>query len=547
MNKKLLNAFLCGVAILSMSVFNSCKTDLTDLDTRLRALETAWADLKVELGDAVINGLYITAHGKAADGSSYDLTFSDGKTINIPLVDGGGTEVSVTIANGVATITIDGEPYEIPLGPAVSSLVYRPEFEDGEVLLGKTDVNVKFLATPAISAEAVAAATVKVADVYELSARTRAGDQVLMSVVGGKATLDGEYISVPLRALEVTAGKLYSVSIQMVVSGTTISSNYFPVRIADDYEAKPEELDETIVPIAKYSPVLNENKSYTITVPGVELLQALNVKDFYGTTAPAGATFKVAPAGKQPEGAARDKQAMLAASLAADGTWEFTERPGTDFGATGFQIEVLVNDEVKARTNITITDPFKDVNFSAPLTALSVHVETGELFEPGVHEYDIARNITEDTFAVRHNPASTFIENFQNYSVSAGDDMILFNNGQRIVVTEEGQKLLGPGSRGINWFNRQTSVLSNGGSEIENGFDGVSGEYMRDKIGVGITNDGFIKTTDLYMGWGIRVGMGVEFEYAYGLKPMDDNRVLCYIFFNRAVHVENLPDIPPTK
>ncbi len=70
---------------------------------------------------------------------------------------------------------------------------------------------------------------------------------------------------------------------------------------------------------------------------------------------------------------------------------------------------------------------------------------------------------------------------------------------------------------------------------------------MRDKIGVGITNDGFIKTTDLYMGWGIRVGMGVEFEYAYGLKPMDDNRVLCYIFFNRAVHVENLPDIPPTK
>lgn len=547
MNKKLLNAFLCGVAILSMSVFNSCKTDLSDLEGRMRVIETAIVELQNQLNKAVMNGHSIVSYTVNENTGVYTLTLSNNEVITINAGSGGGSNVSVnTTEAGFVTITVNGEDYRFAVGSAVSSLVYRPEFEDGEVLLGGEDVNVKFLATPAISADAVAAATVKVADVYELSARTRAGDQVLMSVVGGKATLDGEYISVPLRALEVTAGKLYSVSIQMSVSGTTISSDYFPVRIADDYEAKPEELDETIIPIADYSPVKNEDKSYTITVNGAKMLQALNVKDFYGTTVPAGATFKVAPAGKQPEGDAQSKQSMLAASLAADGTWEFTERPGTDFGATGFQIEVLVNDEVKARTNIVINDPLKDVDFAmANANGQHLEINRDEPFHIGVNTYDVAVQINNDNFSERHGTGAAFIESFKTYTLMAGDEMILMNDGTRLVVTEDGQKYT-KNSRGLVWLMAQTSIAASqgvgGNGEIIGGWDGITGEDAV-AMGLELTSNGIFNTTAAYGGWALRLGFGIDFEYAYGSKRLGWN--IAFIWFNRRTCDEGVVDPSP--
>jgi hypothetical protein len=583
MNKKLLKALLCGVAVLSVSVFSSCKTDLSDIDSRLKVLETAWSDLKTQLGDAVVNGLYITSHGQASGGETYDITFSDGKTVKIPLVDGGGTEVTVEIANGVATITIDGVPYQIPLGPAVSSLVYRPEFADGYVLLGNEGANVKFLATPAVSADAVAAATVKIADVYQLG--TRAGDQVLMSVVGGKATLEGEYINVPIKALEVSAGALYSVSIQMVVSGTTISSNYFPVRIADDYAAKPEELDPSIVPASKYNPVLNEDNSYTITVDGLELLGALNVKSFYGDTAPAGATFAVAPAGKQPEGDAQAKRDMLAASLASDGTWAFVERPGTNFGSTGFQIEVLVNDEVKARTNVTIHDaiaamPAEDwkggilndlqAEWGGREKSLPMGASTID-FPASFFSYTPEGEGGDYDYTIIHGDRTGFFGKWPEFAV--GD--LIYNNGQKLVLADKGAAWAAK-SRGIYWFCRGLAIVApeplattdgkyvdelgratSGGEIVPNadwwGPMGEGPEYATGgmmsqgiEIGLALSADGVLSLPASYTGYGLRLGIGACYEYAYGCKRLGVGDQFGLFFFNRRMAPEGAT-MPPAR
>lgn len=574
MNKKLINALLCGVAILSVSVFNSCKTDISDIETRLRAIEVAWADLKADLNQAVLDGLYITAHGKATNGETYDITLSDGKTVQIPLVEGSGTEVTVDVSSkpGFAIITIDGTPYEIPLGAAVSSLVYRPDYDDQQVLLGTDDVNVKFLAKPALSADAVAGATVKFADVYELNARptSRAGDQVLMMVVGGKATLDGEYISVPIRALDVVADKLYSASIEMTVGGTTISSNFFPVKIADDYVAKPEELDATIIPDAKYSPVKNEDNSYTITVGGIEMLEPLNVKDFYGTTAPAAATYTVAPAGKQ-TGDAVGKQAMLAASLASDGTWAFTERPGTNFGATGFQIEVRVNDEVKARTNVVINDPLAGVDWTGGLLG-EAEAEYGNRargLPVGVSTFDIQPTFTSvgteaDTegdgpndWEILHGGSrDDFFAKWPTFMIKAGSNVVVSNNGERLVMDDYAAPLTAK-SRGLYWSISGLAIrpsndlgqdgvlwpefIGNDGQP----HGGTNGEWtpldvwddnasiQAEKYGITITADGILTMSAAYTGFCARIGLHASFEYAYGSHKLGAPNRFGLFFFNR--------------
>ncbi len=57
MNKHKLCALLLGVAILSVGSFSSCKSDDNELETRIRTLETKWADLESSLGKAVTDGL----------------------------------------------------------------------------------------------------------------------------------------------------------------------------------------------------------------------------------------------------------------------------------------------------------------------------------------------------------------------------------------------------------------------------------------------------------------------------------------------------------
>ncbi len=567
MKKKLLNALLCGVAILSVSVLASCKTDLSHVNSRLDALEGYYADVQAQLASALKEGNSVISY--ELSGSNYVITLNNGQKITIPLGEGGGSSVTVdTSTPGFVTITVNGTPYTFAVGSAVASLVYRPEFEDGIVELGTADVTVKFLAAPVVTD--LTGATFKVADVYEIAARTRAGDGALMMVPNGAGTLEGEFINVPLRALEVTAGESYSVSIQMSLNGTVINSNYFTVKIDDNYQAKPEELDETIIPDAKYAPVKNEDKSYTITVDGLDMLKALNVKDFYGTTAPATATYKVAPAGKQPEGDAQAKQAMLAASLAADGTWEFTERPGTTFGAAGFQIEVLVNDEVKARTNITITDPLANVDWTGGLSG-SAEAEYGARWGGlplGVSTFDVQTTFSsvgteedgegdgQNDWEIIHGGRDDFFAKWPTLMFMAGDDTVISNNGERL-VTSEFADALAVKSRGLYWdisgFCLRPPVDRGEDGNFFPAFIGIDGQPRggetgewsaidtwgadaRDKAaqyGITITPAGILTMTDVYSGYCARLGFEANFEWAYGSHRLGAGDRFGLFFYNR--------------
>ena len=62
--------------------------------------------------------------------------------------------------------------------------------------------------------------------------------------------------------------------------------------------------------------------------------------------------------------------------------------------------------------------------------------------------------------------------------------------------------------------------------------------------GLNITSDGFFKTTTAYGGWALRVGMGLEFEYDYGMKPIS-NGCLIYLWINRRTSAENVVDVAP--
>ncbi len=583
MNKKLLNALLCGVAILSVSVLASCKNDLSHVNSRLAALEGYYAEVQEQLAKALKEGNTVISYALSENGKNYVITLNNGQTISIPVGEGAGGGSSVTVDTskpGFVTITVNDEPYTFAVGSAVTSLIYRPEFEDGYVALGSEDVRVKFLAAPAVSD--VSTATFSVADVYEIGARpsTRAGNGELMSVPSGKGSLDGEFISVPLRALEVVGGSSYSVSIQMSLNGTVINSNYFTVKMDEGYVPKAEEIDETIIPDAKYSPVLNEDKSYTITVDGLEMLSPLNVKDFYGTTVPTGATFKVASAGKQPEGDAQGKQAMLAASLAADGTWEFTERPGTDFGANGFQIEVLVNDEVKARTNITINDELKDMDFtggllndlqaewggrnkSVPLGASAIDMQASFFSytpegEGGDYDYPII-----------HGDRAGFFGKWPSFNV--GEYGVILNNGSKLVLGELGEQYAVK-SRGIYWFCRGFAIVApeplattdgkyvdelgrgtTGGEITPNadwwgpqGVEFTGNGMMQQGLdrGFAISQDGVISFPDSYTGYGLRLGIGACYEYAYGVKKLGVGDQFGLFFFNRRMAPEGAT-MPP--
>lgn len=569
MNKKFLNVLLCGVAILSMGVFNSCKTDVNDLEARVRILEEKLTDLKTTLGDAAAKGLFITSGEWSDNGKLYTIIFSDTSKVEIPIVETGGTTVTVTLDpdKGVAVITIDGEPYEIPLGSAVSSLVYRPEFEDGIAYMGTNGmVNVKFLATPTLSAASVASATFEIADIYEVSARTRLGAGGLVEIVGTPSLGGDGYISVDIKGLDVQAGKTYATSIKMAVSGTTISSNYFNIAVDSNFTGMEVAIDPAIVPIAKYAPEKNEAGQYTITVDGLEMLKALNFKDFFGTTAPAGATFEVAGPSQQPEGDARNKQGMLKTSLAADGTWAFSDRPGTAFSNTGFLFNVISENKIKAQVFVKIDDPIAKLDWVGPFKemeaeyggrvaekALPLGASTID-FQPSFASFTDrgTEDVTKEWVIIHGDGQTKFFEPWQNMSVGGEAGNVLYNNGERAELSAYGEQFVVGSSRGMFWYCKGLAFYipepyGEGGSNGIGGFDWwgpgfADGWYIQNNSymfqagldwGFNISKEGIITIPESYTGWGLRLALGLGFEYAYGIQKLGAADQLGLFYYNR--------------
>ncbi len=573
MNKKLSNLFLCGVAILTMGALHSCKSDTNDLDTRLRVLETEWTNLQAKLGDAVLNGFYITEGVWNSDNTLYTLRLSNGTSIEIPT--SGGTQVSVEIKDGVAVITIDGNAYEIPLGSSVSSLVYYPEYADGMVVLGNADVKVRFLATPIPTS--LTGAVVEFVDVFEQKARTRVGSGELLVVNGNPALVDG-YIEVPIKGINATANATYSAAIQLSMAGTTISSDYFTVKMTDDFEFKAEEINPAIKPKADFNPTANDDGSYTVTVDGLDLTGAYDFAAMFEGV-PAGSTFGIGAAAAQTNGDAKSKQAMLARSMNANGTFEFAERPGTVFGDEGFLMTVRDGYTVIGKTFVKITDPlaaYPDIVWSGGLGG-STEPEYGARWKAipiGPTELDLpvsfasVGNDGDATYdwEIIHGGRDEFFGKFSSFQVNAGDHTLIFHDGERLVngTDEFVQKILTK-SDGVYWyikgicfdipenfpddyvytrsdgqtFTKGQRVWDWGGPnphDVQEGW-GWNDKYTWDRVaeyGITMTKEGVIKFSEKYTGWGLRLTIGASFEWFYGTRRLPNNgNEFGWFFFNR--------------
>ena len=559
MNKRFFNALLLGAVVLSTGTFVSCDNDdVDDLKSRVSVIEVAIDDIKTQLSKALMTGASITKVDES--NGTYTLTLSDGQKI---VIKPGGGNISIVVTDTEAIITIEGEEYILPLGSLVNSLIYSPETIDGIVEIGNTATTVNFLARPAL--KSLDGAEFTIAESHVLT-RAADGEQFKVS---GDVTLEGDFIKVPIKALgEAEAGKTYAVSLQLNLKGTIIGSNYFTVKVSDDFSSIAEDLGGVTIK-ADYSPQDLADGFKEMTIKGSDLLVALNFKDLFSEL-PANAEFVVASSGKQPGGQAQEKQELLSKSLKKDGTWAFSERPGTSFNENadrkGFLINVLADDVVKAY--VCINDELADVDFASTFNE-EYEGEWGgrtKSLALGAQVIDIQNTFTnwEEDYAEITHRGKSFLENWANanYQVQTADgETVLFCDGNTLVMDDIAKKYA-QFSRGIYWYFRGISILVpeaygkwmnpatgkevNGGDEIVGGFNDAHREDPEvyeagfAKYG-GVTMDqktGKITLNDTYTGYGFRFAIAAVYEYAYGWKKLHKADQFGFFFFNRRVMPE---------
>ena len=577
MKKRFFSALLCGAVIFSAGTFSSCNNDdIDDLKSRVSVIEVAIEDLKKELSYAIKVGASIVKIEEA--NGTYTLTLSDGKIITIGT--GGGSNITVEKNENNVIITVNGTEYVLPMGSAVNSLVYSPEFADGIVNIGNTGTEVKFLATPAINSGDLANATFDIAEAHEL----KAGGNGLFKV-NGDVTLDGDFIKVPIRGLGVEASKTYAVAVLMNLNGTAISSNYFTVKVSDDYYFSSEELVEPTF-IGGVTGTAVSTGFWTATLPETDAVSFLSEFNFNTLVSlpsinAADLRFELGPRANQ-NGNVQDRYDFLKSCLSANGAWKMQGRPGSNFdkkdgdaNPDGVLIHVVVNDVVKAKVYWKVIDPFASAILSSNLVSLEQHYEygnpldgvlgTGEgegiIVAPGENNIDLTSVFMRGELSLVHGSGMSFIESFKELSVSNGSEELVVGNGSKLVVTDDGKKYA-KFSRGISWYNVQTSIgksqrrnwtmtdeekrafaQSDCNGEVKSSWDGMSEEDLATK-GISITPDGFIKTTAAYGGWNLRAGVGLQFEYDYGVKKIH-NGCLVFLWINRRVSTEGVVDLAP--
>jgi len=580
MKKLFFNVLLCGVVIFSAGTFSSCGDDVDDLKSRVSVLEVAIEALKDDLSNAVKTGATIVKV-EEIDGT-HKLTLSDGQVITITPGSSGGSSVTVEKGERNVIITINGTEYVLPIGSAVNSLIYSPESEDGIVKIGNSGTTVNFLATPAISAADLADATFDIAEAHQL----KAGGNGLFKI-DGDITIDGDFIKVPIKGLGVEASKTYAAAVLMTLKGSTaISSNYFTVKVSDDFSFNSEELVTPtfiggVTGATEVSPGF-----WSVTLPETDAVSFLGEFNFNTLVSlpeidAANLRFELGVKANQNSNV-QDRYDFFKSCLSANGAWKMQGRPGTngdkkegDEKPDGVLINVVVNDVVKAKIYWKVIDPLADVDFRGGLVNFSEHMEYGNpgvdglgvgegegiILAPGENSIDLARTLIGGKLSLVHGNSMKFLDAFKAYSVKLGDNDLVISDGTKLVVTDAGKKYT-KFSRGINWFNIQTSVAksqrrnwtmsdeekqaiaqSDCNGEIVQGWDGLSGEDMAAQ-GLSITNDGLLKTTAAYGGWALRVGMGLEFEYDYGMKSISDG-CLVFLWINRRVSAEDVVDVAP--
>lgn len=586
MNKRFLNALLCGALFFSSGTFFvSCSDDdNSDLENRVSVLEGLIDDIKSQLSKAITIGATVTNW----DAEKRIITLNNGTQIDLGSLSSGGEASNITLGDGVIIISIDGIDYALPLATAINSLVYCPESTDPIVYIdqatNQNGVTLRFLATPALSADALGKAKITIADAREVQTRANTS---FFKVKDLKA--DGDLIQATIKVWDATPGKTYTVAVHLSMPGATISSNYFYVSVGADVEVITEDL--SVAPELKGldGTSQNEDGSWTATLPD----GTGDVPAFLGTvkfqemiTIPGvdNLSYTLAPADQQNE-SVRNNYNNLSANLSADGTWNCVKRPGTTGGEEGILILVKDADDVtRAKVYIKVIDPLADIDFQA-LCGVEANFESelygrdGRFFAPGVNELDVPATLAayETEIPIRHTGDAFFMA-YANYNVSTdATGSLVYNDGSgQLVLGDFAKKYLG-GARGVFWYYRGfmlvvPETLATDGKYVDETGNYSGGEgYGYDTWGSGNPVDyvnnpdfynfrpgddfrtvasfgwklnektGVLTTPADYEGWGVRIAFAVGFEYAYGVKSLCGKGAdqLGMLFINRRVAAEN--------
>lgn len=563
MDKQFFCTLLIGALVLSAGTFVSCSDDNDDLDSRLTVVEGMIREVKEQLENLPAGSTITSA---TQNNGIWTLVLSSGQTITInPSAGGGGASLEVVEKENSIVITVDGKEYELPLGAGFHSLVYVPEFTDGEVRTGSNGrATVQFLVKPALTAASLENASFTIGAAHELQTRS-ARD---LFNVDGDVTLDGDYINVPVRVLDAEAsGKTYAVALQMNLSGAVYMSNYFNLAVSGDFTGTPEEIVEAklIAAVTDYTELENGFSTATLPEPTVDVLGTFNFKDLFAELPEGTVRFELGARALQNDNVTRDdRYEVFRNALSADGTWELKARPGTNGDApngeqnSGILINVIVDDVIKHKIYWKIADPIAalpDEAFAGTFSG-SPHIEYPEdvVWEKGARIYNFNREFTTGDFKPMHD-GGNFVQAFKSYEVSVGSDYLIYNDGEELQLGELGEKLA-KHSRGLYWRNRQSSIAASqrrnldipdeqkGNGEIIAGYDGISTDEMWNTFGFRVINAG-IEMSDSYGGNALRIGVDFRYEYAYGERFIGGNRALVFLWINRRVSPADVTDPAP--
>lgn len=385
MNKLFLSALLMGAMVLPTVTLTSCDDDDKDLKNRVTILEGLYSEIKPQLDKALKTGLSVTNVAQDEKGV-YTITLSDASQLVIPTKGGGGSDISVTVTDSQAIITVDGTDFILPLGGTVSSLTWVPTYDDMQENLGSSPIEVSFMARPAITDLSGAEITIALANKLQ----SRGGDGEEFTVIDSR--IDGDLLKVKIRGLQAEPSTSYAVAIQMNYKGTMIGSNFFKLFVQDDFQAVADDLSGYTLNTSIDGITVGTKRgdgTEELNVSGDALMNLSSLANLF-TQVPEGSTYRVAPVSKQDAGDAQSKRDKFASMVAADGTvtlkylgTTYTNHPNDADGNPvadwnpGIKIEVVKDAQVRARVALVFNDPFADVDWKGGWDQSGWEIEYG--------------------------------------------------------------------------------------------------------------------------------------------------------------------------
>ena len=334
---------------------------------------------------------------------------------------------------------------------------------------------------------------------------------------------------------------------------------------------------------------------YTVELPlakGYSFAGEFDFKNLFEDL-PEGAVFSIAPITDQNSEVAEYYEA-LAGNLAADGTWMRNERfahdlnVGDNNSVNGVRVLVHNGSELMSTINFYIVDPVVGLPRSNFDGHECLQIDWIEKLNAVYGSYgglnmELGGSTNWPQFALKHGADNDInlvallndVTNFQDQGPYFGgnDNQILFNNWPKfsvsgtngeelfyndtkngmIALTEYGAALCSK-SKGF-FFQQQWSVAVNcanwqlpeaerpvpaAGAIAENvsvngtmDFVGPeAAEVFKEEVGIYLTADGHIKTTENYKGAGARISPQMHFEYDYGSVCVSQ-RYMFMLFLNR--------------